>query len=236
VSPGPEDFREPFSGHDRATELFVREESGEADRPMEVEVHDDRTRELESTSMSRMRLDWAPGDQEAIEGLHEIVSNQMLVLFGSAYQIMNDIYWIVRTPQYEDGTVLLDPVTGYPLWEVTESGGYLEDYSLLTNSMMKEFLFKITVRLFDWEQKQADLWGDSMFAKAQWEQAISRGFEQAHLAPGRSTVEDRTQQARRVSREERLMAIFRTLMSKKADAVVRSTERLAQRLKDVVTL
>lgn len=232
----PQGLAEGFSGHQRATEVLVREESAEAEQLATVEVHDDRTREVSAFSLSRMRMDWAPEDREAIEGLHEIVDRQMLVLFGDAYVAMNDLYTIVRFPQMDDDgtTFLMDPVSGFPIWQTREGGAYIEDYTLLTHADLKHFLFRVTIRLFDWEQKQADLWGDAMFAKAQWEQAIAHGFEQAHLASGRSTVEDRTQQARRVSREERLFSIFQTLLSKKADALVRSMERLSQRLKDVM--
>lgn len=223
-----------FSTNDRTTEAFVREESAEADKGMVVEVHDDRTRENTTTSMSRMRTDWGEEDKFAVEGLHEVIENRMLVLFGDAYRIMNDLYDIVRAAETDDeGTVLVDG-HGFPLWMRNASGGFVEDYSRLTSHDLRHLLFQITTRLFDWEQKRDALWGDSMFAKAQWEQALAASYEGAREA-GVRTVEDRTQAARRVSREERLFAIFLAVLSRRADSLTRSMERLGQRLKDVVT-
>jgi len=230
MTSGAPDAGDGFSGHERAAEAVVRELSAEADRLMEVEVHDDRTREVSHTSLSRMRVEWTGEDRIAMDGIHEVVDNRMAVLFGDALRIMNDIYSIVRIEQVVDGVVVRDPY-GFPLWEVNESGGYVEDYSRLTHHDLRDLLFRITTRLFDWEQKAAQLWGDSMFAKSQWEQAIAHGYDQ-----GTGTVESRTQAARRVSREERLFAIFQAVLSRRADATVRSMERLSQRLKDVVSL
>lgn len=234
--PPPNPLADLFSGHDRSTEVHVREEAKEAEQQMEVEVHDDRTREVSSTSLSRMRLDWSPEDRQAVDDLHEVVERRMLALFGDAYRVINDLYEIVRQPVVDDDGVIQKDEYGWTVWDRDPlSGGYLENYALLTGSQVKHLLFQITTRLFEWEQTAADLWGDSMFAKAQWEAQIAQGFEASKTA-GNRTVEDRTQYARRVSREERYFAIFQTLISRKADALVRSLERLGQRLKDVLSV
>lgn len=226
---------EVFSGYERTIEQHVREESKEADQQTEVDPHPDRTRETRSTGLSRMRLEWNPEDRQAVDSLHDVVDRRMLVLFGDAYRVMNELYDVVREPVHDgQGTVLKDE-HGWTVWARDPlSGGFLEDYSLLTHAHQRHLLFQITTRLFDWEQTSQDLWGDSMFAKAQWETAIAQGFEGAKES-GQRTVEDRTQYARRVSREERYFAIFQTLISRKADALVRSMERLSQRLKDVLS-
>lgn len=232
----PNPLADLFSGHERSTEVHVREEAKEAEQQTTVEVHDDRTREFTHTSLSRMRLDWSPEDRQAVDDLHDVVERRMLVLFGDAYRVINDLYEIVRQPMVDGDGVIQKDENGWTVWARDAlTGSYLEDYSLLTSFQVKHMLFQITTRMFEWEQSAADLWGDSMFAKAQWETAIAQGFEGAKES-GQRTVEDRTQYARRVSREERYFAIFQTLISRKADALVRSMERLGQRLKDVLSL
>lgn len=225
-----------FSGWERSTEVHVREEAKEAEQQMEVEVHDDRTRENSHTSLSRMRLEWSAEDRQIVDDLHDVVDNQMLVLFGDAYRIMNDLYDAVREPVVDADGVIQKDENGWTVWSRDPvTGGYIEDYSLLTGKLQRHLLFQITTRLFEWEQTAVDRWGDSMFAKAAWEAQIAQGFEASKTA-GNRTVEDRTQYARRVSREERYFAIFQTLVSRKAEALVRSMERLGQRLKDVLSV
>lgn len=70
-----------------------------------------------------------------------------------------------------------------------------------------------------------------MFSKAQWEERFALAFNDT-TAGGRKTDEAMTQKARAGSRDERYFAIFESLYSRKADALVRSLERLGQRLKD----
>lgn len=221
---------------DRTEEQFVRDESREADQRMEVEPHDDRTQEFTPRREGRMRHDFRPDDQDAIEGLRGVMDRIMLERFGDAYVIVNDLYEIVREP-------LVDPATqeiqedehGFTQWARTESGGYIEDYSRLTSSHVRDFLFRITVRLFAWEQEAASIRGDAMYAKAIWEQALAQGYQDARSVPGGRTVEDRTQAARRHARDDRFMGIFQTTLSWRADALVKSMSLLSQRLKDVLS-
>jgi hypothetical protein len=220
---------------DRTEEEFVRDEAQEAERPMEVEPHDDRTQEFSPRREGRMRHDLRQDDRDAVDGLRMIADRLMLERFGDAYVIINDLYEIVREPVF-------DPVTqeiqadehGFTLWVRTETGGFVEDYSRLTAKEVKDFLFRITTRLFAWEQEAASIRGDAMYAKAIWEQALAEGYQDARALPGGRTVEDRTQHARRHAREDRFTGIFQTTLSWRADALVKSMNLLSQRLKDVL--
>lgn len=222
-----------MSDEEKTTEQFVQEESQEADRRPEVDLHDDRTREFSHLGLSRMRLDWREGDAQAMVDLHRMIENVVLEHFGAAYQIMNDLYEIVREPNVLEGGEIETDEHGFTVWERNESGAFIEDYSRLGSKEVKDFLFKITTRLFQWEQDAAKLWGDSMFAKAVWEQQLAQGYQDSR-SNGARTVEDRTQAARVSAREDRLFALFQSVVSKRADAVVRSMSLLSQRLKDVL--
>lgn len=222
-----------MSDEEKTTDQFVREESQEADRRPEVDLHDDRTQEFSHLGLSRMRMDWSAGDAQAMAGIHQMIENVILEHFGSAYQIMNDLYEIVREPKVLEGGEIETDEHGWTVWERNESGAYIEDYSRLGSKEVKDFLFKITTRLFQWEQDAAKLWGDSMFAKAVWEQAIGQAYQDSR-SQGARTVEDRTQAARVSAREARLFGIFQSVISRRADAVVKSMTNLAQRLKDVL--
>lgn len=219
---------------DRTEAQIIREMSAEADQPMAVDPHDDRTLEFERTGLSRLRTSWTPEDAEALDGINGIVEREIMIYFAAAFQIMNEVYDIVREPVADSNGEVVRDQYGFPVWLRTETGAFIEDYSKLSHKDVEHFLFRITTRLFDWEQQAAQFWGESMFAKAVWEQRLAASYAQARENGGR-TVEDRTQAARLGAYEERLFGIFRALLSRKADAVVASMTRLSQRLKDVLS-
>lgn len=211
----------------------VREASKEADDTAEVRVHNDETKETKTPGFSRMRTDWHGPDAAQVASLKGIVDGHILKLYADAFVIMNEVYDMVREPEVDEKTgVIQTDRHGFPIWQRHPSGAYVEDFTVLTQRQKEDLLFRITTRLFDWKQTSADLWGEAMFAKAQWEEAMAIGFDSP---PGRLTVDDRTQKGRLASREERYFAIFLSLISRRADAVTGSMELLAQRLKDALS-
>lgn len=217
----------------RQADAALRKEIDEADNPGEVRVHEDHTRENRTPGFTRMRTDWHGPEKAQVDSLRGIVDGRIMTLFPDAFVVMADLFEIVREPVFNQATgePILDP-RGMVVWARNENGAFIEDYSRLGLREREDLLFRITSNLFEWQQTRADLWGDAMFAKAQWEEAFSDGFINT---PGtRPTVDDKTNRARSHATDERYFAIFQTLMSKKADAVVQSMELLGQRLKDVL--
>lgn len=218
---------------DRQTEEIIKEITEGADESLTVDPHADRTREFTHTSLSRQRWSWDPDDQRAIDGIHQIIDNEMLRRFSGAYQIMNDLYEIVREPEVTDQGEIVTDANGWTVWATTSSGAYREDWYRLGHKDMANFIFRIVTGLFAWEQTAAEIHGDSLFAKAMWEEAVAIQYKTARDT-GQKTVEDRTQAARRLSQDQRLFGIFQAVMSRRADALVRSMSLLSQRLKDVL--
>jgi hypothetical protein len=209
---------------------MVREIARTDDAPTAVDLHLDRTRE-HTPHFTRMRTEWSGEEGAHVRGLKAIVDGRIMVLFSGAYVLMNDLYTVVREPMVDEDTGLIHTDQfGFPVWVKTESGAYREDYSNLGIRQREEFLFRITTGIFGWKQTAADLWGEAMFAKAQWEEAFSTGFVEP---TGRLTVDDRTQRGRMHSLEERYFSIFQSLLSRKADGIISSLELLGQRIKDV---
>lgn len=206
----------------------VDEAAAEADSVAEARVDPEETRETKTPGFFRMRVEWNPHDASILEAVKDHVDTQIVKTFTDAYEIINTVYGLVRDPEVDEktGEISTDRF-GYPVWKRKPTGEFIEDFTRLTEAEREDLLFRITTRLFDWKQRQADMWGDAMFAKAQWEEAMAIGFD----APqGRHTVDDRTQKGRLYSREERYFAIFQSVLSRRADAVVSSMESLALRL------
>lgn len=198
--------------------------------PPETDVLDEeRKRTFRTPGFSRMRTQWNSADRQVIQHAQSVVDGRILHNFEDAYQVMHEVYDLVRTPEVnpETGEILTDQ-WGFPIWKKTNTGSYEEDWSRLTKRERENLLFTITTRLFDWEQRAADAWGEAMFAKAQFEERFAIGFDE----PMSGTVDDRRAHANIESREERYFAIFLTLYSRKAEAVVRTLSLLGQRLKD----
>jgi hypothetical protein len=218
----------------RQAQQAVRAESKGADEVAEVRVHEDHTRELKTPGFSRMRTEWSGPEAAQISGLRHIVDGRILTLFPDAFVLMNDLWDIVREPVRDQDTGFpIKDAHGFNVWARTESGAFVEDYSRLGMREREDLLFRITTNIFEWKQRQVDMWGDAMFAKAIWEEAFSLGFTEPM---GRLTVDDRTNRARVHATDERYFSIFQSLLSRRADAVVASLETLGQRLKDVLTM
>lgn len=205
-----------------AAKEVVKEGEGLA----EVRVHEDETKELKTPNFSRMRTDWYGPDAAQIRALISIVDDQVLTYFSDAYLVINDIYEIVRIPEVDSNGVVQVDRHGFAVWRRNDAGAYIEDYSLMTAREREDLLFRITTRLFEWRQTGANLWGEAMFAKALWEEAVATGFDSV----GRGTDEAKTQKARLHSLDERYFAIFRSLISRRADAVIKTLEGIELRL------
>lgn len=216
------------SGQTAATEE-ARDEADAITEPHDDAVlPEERERTFRNPGFSRMRTEWNSEDHAVIQHAKGVVEGRLLENFSDAYQVMYEVYDLVRTPLTDDKGVIETDQWGFTLWARNPSGSYEEDWSRLTSKERQNLLFTITTRIFDWEQRAADAWGEAMFAKAQFEEQFAIGFDE----PEKATVDHRRARANLAARDERYFAIFLTLYSRKADAVVRTMSLLGQRLKD----
>lgn len=211
------------------SEKALKEALEEVDNPLMIETAPERTRENRTPGFARMRTDWHGPDHEIIQNIMGTIERRILENFSDAYALMNEVYDAVRDPACDSNGEVLKDHYGFIVWARNPMGAPYEDFTKLTSRQKEDFMFKITTRIFEWQQRAADAWAEAMFAKAQWEEAFSNGFDSP---AGRLTVDDRTQKGRLYSREERYFAVFLSAYSRKADAIVRSMELLGQRIKD----
>lgn len=192
----------------------------------------DRTKTFRTPGFSRMRVDWSGDDAPIVANAKSAVEGRIIRNFADAYEVLNDIYEIIRVSELDrDGSIKQDHF-GFTIWAKKPNGSFDEDFTRLTQRQKEDFLFRITTRLFDWEMRAADAWGEAMLAKAQWEEKFAIGYASMVDLTSKSTVEDRTQHGRLDSRDERYLAIFFSWYSRRADAIVRVMTLLSQRLKD----
>lgn len=221
------------SGQAAASEV-AKVESEELGEHVAVELPEERRRRFRSPGFSRARIGWGNPDEAMVMARVQVtVQRRLLELFADAYEVINAIYDVVRTPE-------VDPATGetrrdeygFVVWRTNAGGGYDEDFTRLTRAQREHFMFLLTTRLFDWEQRAADVWGEAMYAKAVWEERFAIDYD----APMEGTIDDRRAAANKSAADERYFAVYMSLYSRKADALVRSMNQLAQRLKESLVL
>lgn len=206
------------------------------DEPLEPDPAPDRTRTFRSMGFSRMRTRWNSDEQPTIDSAKAQAEHELMVEFADIYRILNKLYETVREPMRDSNTgeVLRDR-HGYAVWAKDDFDMVREDWTRLTERDKENFLHQITTRLVMWEQKAADFKGEALFAKALWEERFAEAFVNTPYVDGkRPTEADRTQNAHGDAREQRYLAIYMTVRSNKAEALVRSMDRLSQRLKDTM--
>lgn len=216
---------------ERQVARVLHEEQKGVDGPAEVELHDDRTRENRTPNFSRMRVDWHGAEGAMVQGMNHTITIRLMEKFGDLFELLNDFHTIVRNPVVDEhGEISCDPY-GMPLWEKTPAGNYLEDWSRLGERDKRDFLFSITTRVIDWDQRARECWAEAMFAKVNWEEDFTNGY----LDTAGKTVEDRTQNGRRAAMEKRYFAIFQAAYSRGAESLVEDLKLLALRISQRTT-
>lgn len=207
------------------------------DEPVEPDPHPDRTRTFSGLAFSRMRTRWSRDEREIIDMAQLQAQKELDVAFADAYRILNRAYGMVREVARDSDTgEFLTDEKGYAIWVKDETGMHHEDWSRLTDKDKEDLLHRITTRLVLWEQRAAEFKGEALFAKGMWEERFALSFATAPAPEGtrKATEADRTQHAQASAREERYLAIYMTVRSNKAEALVRSMDRLARNLKDTL--
>ncbi len=201
----------------------------EPDHPLDETDTQGEPKKWRTPGFQRMRLDWSSDDREVLNRAKSTAEGRLYREFPEVYRLLYRVYDVVRTAEVnpDTGEILMDQ-WGLPRWQKDSVGSYLEDFSKLGIKEKEDILFTITTHLVEWQQLAADAWGEAMFAKAQWEERFSIGYD----APMSGTIEARTAAGRLDSRDERYFALFISLYSRKADALMRSIELLGQRVKD----
>jgi hypothetical protein len=221
----------PRASGKSTSEEVTRDQAAELDQPIDPQLPDERKRRFNTPGMSRIRMEWLPEQQLAINRMHKAIDDRLANEYGDAFGLMFELYRVIREPIMRNGEPILDS-QGLPQWKVSPTGQYVEDWGKLNMKQRERFLYQITTRLFVWEQRATEAWAESMYAKVEWEMSFSTGYDQ----PGegtKDTIEGRTARGKLAARDDHFLAIFRTYYSRKAEALVRSLERISQRLKDV---
>lgn len=196
-----------------------------AEEGVQPDLPPDRTRKFTHVNFSRMRTEWGKEDRIKIQEITRIADQAMMTVFPDALALMERIYMRVREPEVQAGTgEILRDMAHRIRWRRDEHGIVTEDWSRLTDADRSTILHELVTRMVEWRQQAATMWGSAMFAKGIWEEEFALGYTTPRGA--RLTIDDRTQLGHLASMEERYFAIFQSVLSRRADALVKSLERI----------
>lgn len=219
------------SGSTAAEEAVVEEGDKLTEQVEEEVLPDERKRQFRTPGFARMRTAWRDDDALIKHQVEHFMEERVLQEWFDAYQVMNQVYDIVREPERDETTGFpLKDRHGYVIWKKTPGGGYDEDFTRLTHNQRENLLFVITTRMFEWEARKERAWLESMLAKAQWEERFAIAFD----APKVGTVDDRKAVGNKDAADERYFAIFQAAYSRRCEAIVRSMALLGQRIRDAM--
>jgi hypothetical protein len=213
----------------------VEKARAEFEKQISPQLPEDRQRRFRHPGLSRMRFEWAPEDQLVVNRVHQLVEKTLQTTFEDLYGLLFELYSVVRIPEYDPASqeILCDRY-GLPMWVKTATGEYEEDWTQLNRRQRERFLFQITTRLVDWQQRAAQFWVESMVSKVNWEERFAIGFESLEpISATKPTEADRRERGNREAVEDRHFAVFQTYLSRRADALVRTMDVLGQRIRDV---
>lgn len=196
------------------------------------DLPDEREEWFRAPGLRRMQMDFSPADRAVMDRMHSAIEKAVFEEFADAWAIMSRLWDIVREPEINEATgeIATDPF-GFKIWKkdpLTQS--YIEDWSQLTLTQQRDFLFEITTRIFEWEQRKERLWTNAMFSKA----IFTERFAIEYDAPMSGTIDDRNAVANSKAAEDRYFALMQTSVSRRADAIVRTMNSLMLRLRDAL--
>lgn len=217
----------------KQVERVLKEGRQELDKLPEIEMHEDRTRELKTPAFRRMRTDWDSEDHAIVLGVDRILDRRLMLEFPDLFVTLEKLFNVVRQPAVGPGGVIKTDVHGLTVWAVTDDGDYVEDWSRLGTKDAEDFLFRITTRMVAWSQISESAWTEAMLSKGKWEEAFAQGFNQD--PEKRLTIDDRTQRARSFSADERYFSVVLSSYSRKCQALLKDMERISLRLSQRVS-
>lgn len=227
------------SGRETGEEI-AHEHVAQHDTPATVRDPEAETRQFDFSAVSRMRTEWRGPDADRLRGVERNIETVLYRKFFSLYKLREYLWSHIRVPLAKaDGEIKVDRF-GLTRWQKhpeghPQEGMFIEDWSLMTDTLRTEILDRLVNYLFEWERAAEHLRAEALYARAEYESLYAEGFESLPVQTAtRPTVDDREARAKRVAAEDRLFALYMTSLSRQADALVRSATRLEQRMKDLL--
>lgn len=187
----------------------------ELDRVFEPEMEVEQPAEVRVEP--RISLEWDDDDRDDVEFIQASIEKRIALDYAQAFSMESELLAKVRTP--------LPPGQGQG-WAQHADGSYIEDWSRISIQDMEAFIHAASSETFFASQKVIDGYAEAVYAKFSYEDAYDEKY--ASILTG--TVGDKTAKAKRHTRKERWLALYKMLYYKKGKEVV---DRLDQHVRRV---
>lgn len=211
----------PRSSGRTAGEESAKEVAEEQDAPLEESkgLDIDRKRQFRTPGFARIRTDWTPEESSVFAMARSWADKKLASEFADAYRVLAKVQAMVRTVSNRDDDGNIE-------WVTDEWGVPVEDWTRMTYRERDDLLYQLVIKLFAWEQRSQDAWHDAMLSRGVWEEMYAIKYDE----PASKTMGEREAVGRIGAIDERYKAIMLTAYSRKAEALVRSMERIYRTL------
>lgn len=218
-------------------ELTSDEAAKEAGETLTDEIVVDQAVEervkFRTPGFAKMRFDWAHDeDRIVIQSSHRRADEVIEATFPDAFILLNRLYEIIREPMVDLNTgEIVHDAQGAVVWKRDpDDRWYIEDWSQLSRKEMENFYGSIVIMTFGLEARRDKIWSEAMYAKGQFEERFAIAFDE----PKTGTEGVRKAKGNADAAEERYYALFMSYLSRRADSVVKSMERVSVMLKNLI--
>ena len=202
--------------------------TADADTVVELETAQEREAERRRwrPGFDRLRIEWAGDDRQVLARAYEVANQVIAREYADAFALRDRILLAVRTPVCDaHGTPIRDG-DGRVVWETDAGGLVAEHWEALGLKEREGLVLAISVRMLDWQQIQQRFHAAALVKKVMWEERYAHEYE----VPEAGAVRDREERAKLMAIDERYRAVYQTLVSRQADAIVDAMDKLSLRL------
>lgn len=205
---------------------------GSEDFKVEVEVAAEEVAvptALPVVTFPQIRWEWDEEDQAVIEEIIKTVNAQVAEKFRPAFQTVQKVLLRVRIPETDEYGNERHDENGKIVWRRNPDGSVIEHWGNIGAEEMDEFILNASMYTFFASQEEIDLYAEAVFAKF----ASEDTYDDFYRSLGKGTINDKTAEANRATREERYFAFYKSYTYKKVKELVTRLDTLVRRVESV---
>ncbi|WP_267716685.1 hypothetical protein [Streptomyces sp. CoH17] len=178
----------------------------------------------------KISYEWRPEDKNALVQLRAAASKLIGDLFGSAIDVIDEVYKQARVPATNEHGATLRDSEGRIVWKTGGSGLALEDWSQVTGQDLEKALWDLQQVKLVSAQRVSELFLEAVFAKHTYNDFWHEAFE----AVMDGTQGQRSARANREAKKDKYAAYFRYYLWHRADSFQREITSIMRILERII--
>mgnify|MGYP000924388095 CR=1 FL=1 len=177
---------------------------------------------LDEDIAPKLDIEWEPEDKEQLSVIMGSLDRMMRGQYAQAFAVEKKLLDQVRTPI---------PSNAGGGWLMNPDGSYVEDWSRITIPDMEKFIQEASSWTFFSSQQVIDSYAEAVFAKFTYDDS----YDDAYSSQLTGTIGDKQAKAKRRTKKERWLALYKTLAFKKSKEIIDRLEQHVRRVERIYT-